>query len=116
MSQVDLKEGMTINLVKVSEKAAQTTTNATDVLPISDADGNLKKITVGNLLAPVFGGVGNAITSTLPVTGINTYNVTGGAGTYSNFLSAAISVSFKFIVFAVSILFAFAVLHCRISI
>lgn len=88
-TQVDLKEGMIVNLVKVSEKDAKTTADSTDVIPVSDADGNIKKMTVNDILSPVAGGIGNAVTSTVPTTGINTYNVQGGAGTYTNFLSAA---------------------------
>jgi len=88
-TQVDLKEGMVVNLVKVSEKDAKTSADSTDILPLSDANGNISKITVNNLLSPVSGGVGNAITTTFPANGVNTYNVQGGAGTYSNFFSAA---------------------------
>lgn len=89
MSQGDLKAGQVVNLKKVSELTEQTTVSATDTLPISDVTGGLKKITVENILSPISGGVGNATNSTVPIPGINTYNVKGLSGNYSNFLVAA---------------------------
>jgi hypothetical protein len=90
MSQVDLKEGMIVNLVKINEKPVVTSASGTDVLPVTDpVTGAIKQITVTNFLSPVFGGVGIALTTTTPISNINTYSVSGGAGTYTDFLSAA---------------------------
>lgn len=74
-----------------------------DVLAYVQANFNKASVTPGQLneilaaaenytdaqIELVQSGVGNALTDTEPISGIHTYNLVGGDGTYTNFLSAA---------------------------
>lgn len=90
MTQVDLKEGMVVNLIKANETPGITEMSGTDLVPVATPEGALKNITYDNFLAPVSQGFMNVTPSDSPVTGVNIVYPTV-AGTYANFGGIVVS-------------------------
>lgn len=86
MTRIDLKAGMVVNAKTITETIATETVMGTDFVVIATGDV-FKHVSYNMFLAPIAGGVGNAVPSTTPAGGINTYNVRL-SGTYTNFLDS----------------------------
>lgn len=82
MTQVDLKEGMVVNLIKVNETPQAASVSGTDIVPISSPTGELKNVTIDQLIDEVDRHY--VYPADVPISGIDiVYPVT--AGTYTNF-------------------------------
>lgn len=58
-------------------------------IPYNNYTASSLKNYVDSQVSAISSGYGNAVQSTVPQSGVNTYNLNGGAGTYTNFLTAA---------------------------
>lgn len=90
MTQVDLKEGKVVNLIKLSETTNETTVSGTDLLAVSTPEGDLRNITVDHFLEPIQGGSANINPSDSPIAGVNLYYPLT-TGTYTNFGGIVVS-------------------------